>query len=877
MSVAGWNKDNILKFSIDYENVDESLTDFPVLLNLSPGSGKNNFDCSALFDELTVVGESGDGYTKLLIHSDTANNSTEMVDSSNSTHNVTAVAATHHSTLKQKFGGSSINFAGVSDYLSISNSTDFDFGEGNLTIDFWINFSTIKTVDFFRLGSAFIFFMYPAQNSIAVYIDGVYTGATSNNFYPEINIWYHIAVVNNGGDWVIYQDGVSISPGTFTGAVPVSVEDLYIMGGTVDRMLDGYMEEFKVSKGIARWTSDFTVPTIPYTNTFSNNKKVAVIYPSVQEHWISEYDSYTKILIRSNTNDGSIDFVDSSNYKHVISVNGDTYHTTAQAKLGSSAICFDGDGDYLSTPYSEDWNIYGGDFTVDLWLKITIAETAFILGQSNTSTSVLATLISTSTANKIKFWQNTSVTVETATSLVIGTWYHIAVVGYEGDITIYIDGVFSNSVTAGADVPVLEPFSIGRVGNYDGLYFTGYMDEFRISKGVARWTGDFTPPTSMYEKESVLKSYEHGEQEQLYCEIERWDQVNEEAQLWVKVPIVLSDQPTDLFLYYDITQDDNMNYIGDTGEWVGQQVWDDNFVFISHQGQDPSLTAPQILDSTVYASHGTANGTMTSEDLVNGQIGNSLDFDGIDDYINHGYNVAHDITNTLTLECNFLPSITYDSSLTTYAGFIERQTEPSAVDSYGLTLNLDGKLHLGTNGGSIQSTKAEWTAGTNFYLAGTYNSNGLVGDLFVDGIKEVLTSDIYDNMVGGSNDLNIGRYSTTINAKVDEVRISNVVRTDSWVKITHYSNNDTLMDISQADVYQITGYVKELGIPAQRTVYLYDRASGELMDKIISNALGYYTLRTTISGVHNLICLDADTSPDYNDLILSRVLPIETI
>jgi hypothetical protein len=54
MSLTTWNKDNILKFSIDHTKIDKDLVDFPVLLNLSTDSGKNNYDCSDIFDELTT-------------------------------------------------------------------------------------------------------------------------------------------------------------------------------------------------------------------------------------------------------------------------------------------------------------------------------------------------------------------------------------------------------------------------------------------------------------------------------------------------------------------------------------------------------------------------------------------------------------------------------------------------------------------------------------------------------------------------------------------------------------------------------------------------------------------------------------------------------
>lgn len=73
---------------------------------------------------------------------------------------------------------------------------------------------------------------------------------------------------------------------------------------------------------------------------------------------------------------------------------------------------------------------------------------------------------------------------------------------------------------------------------------------------------------------------------ELYVEIERWDHANEQAWLHVKAPSVLAAGSI-LNFYYDIDQDDNTDYVGDTGDTVAQNVWDDDFVFVSHMAQDP--------------------------------------------------------------------------------------------------------------------------------------------------------------------------------------------------------------------------------------------------------------------------------------------------
>ncbi len=285
---------------------------------------------------------------------------------------------------------------------------------------------------------------------------------------------------------------------------------------------------------------------------------------------------------------------------------------------------------------------------------------------------------------------------------------------------------------------------------------------------------------------------------QLFVEIENWDYDNKSAQLHIKVPIISATEHTTLIFYYDSGVYDNVAYVGNTGSEVAQQVWANIYKFVSHQAQDPTGS---ILDSTQYTKHGTSYGSMTSDDLIDGSTGKMIEYDGTDDFTNHGYDAAHDIIDVLTIRAVIKPSITLDSGLINTVGVISRQYDPTGgEDTYMIGINNAGKLFIDSNGGNIQGTTTTWEAGSTFIIVATYNLIGLIGDLFVNGIKETLTVDSLDVMTGSANNLVIGKAADTgefFPGSIDEVQVINAVMSDEWVAIDALAIGDNLIILSE--------------------------------------------------------------------------------
>jgi len=202
-------------------------------------------------------------------------------------------------------------------------------------------------------------------------------------------------------------------------------------------------------------------------------------------------DEFTVLMVHSNTFDGGTSFRDSSDSMHTVtSVNG-ARHVTEDPVFGSS--CIEGNGtSKLQIPTSDDFNFGTGDFTIDLWVKVL-------------EPSVRQRILSNRYDNGWDLQLNSGRfyfyggTVLIANEIVVAdTWYHVAVVRESGTASIYINGLFVQSDSNFTISNSTEDlFVSGRPIFGDGG-ITGYIDELRISKGIARWTENFTPPTEPY-------------------------------------------------------------------------------------------------------------------------------------------------------------------------------------------------------------------------------------------------------------------------------------------------------------------------------------------------------------------------------------------
>lgn len=390
--------------------------------------------------------------------------------------------------------GGSVYFVGganySSQYLSLSGPT---MPSGDFTLSTWAyltsNGSDTTLIDF--NGNSGGFRIMHTSNSNGGYHFRFYTaGATvylyDQNIDHHLNQWNYIVVVRDSGTFKLYVNNklinTSTATPTFSSSTNVRIGQALGGFGTVE----GYLSDIIYNPTTA--ITDFTPPTAPLSS------------------------SGTSLHIKG-TDASIIDKSQSSNLKLI----GTTTGSTTQAKfVGSKSMYFDGTGDkvswYPSLPFDDD------DFTIEFWWRPEdTGKQAIFFGTAGTDHSIAISYSMPSTGQTMNLWASSNGTSwnlinadgggngigsETVTQ---NAWNHIAVTRQGTAFKLFTNGVLDISVTASGAIADYGggtyPAQIGQwwqAGtNITDLH--GYIQDFRITNGLARYTTNFTPPTASLE------------------------------------------------------------------------------------------------------------------------------------------------------------------------------------------------------------------------------------------------------------------------------------------------------------------------------------------------------------------------------------------
>jgi hypothetical protein len=200
-------------------------------------------------------------------------------------------------------------------------------------------------------------------------------------------------------------------------------------------------------------------------------------------------------------------FIDNSVTSSTLTISGTPTvkgYNPFQRKSGQS-MYFDGTGDYMATAASAIHDFGGWPFTIEMWIYPTLAATQQVIafhGWSGSGANNYGWNAQINTSNQLAFYANGTLTAFTDLVVSFNSWNHVVFVGTGGVLSAYRNGVKSTvtyTYTSIVDRPTMNLVIGGWNNNTENiaerLFYNGYIDDFRITRGVARYTATFTPPT----------------------------------------------------------------------------------------------------------------------------------------------------------------------------------------------------------------------------------------------------------------------------------------------------------------------------------------------------------------------------------------------
>ena len=375
-------------------------------------------------------------------------------------------------TAQSKFGGASALFDGSGDYLSFDANVLNDMPGNDYTMEMWARFNdtgTFRTLLANQGTNGAVFLQRDNSNKISLFYIGD-SATLSTTSTVTSGVWYHIALVVDGGTQKLFLDGTLEASRTETTYTSTTSQGMLGRRQTVtSRDMNGHIDEFRISN-VARYTSSFTVPTEPFVNDYA-----------------------TVVLAHMDGTDGSSVFSDDAGTGRSaagVSAIGNAQISTTQSQFGGASAVFDGSGDHLEMSTFE----LDGDFTVECWARWdSVVGSQGLIGSDGTTQ--YDTLKSSGTTVYTNFG---NVFIQFDSAISTNTWYHIAVTRSGSSVRLFRDGVQQGSTAT--DTTTVWPNAsnnkvyIGRDA-YNNI--DGYVDEVRISN-TARYTSGFTPESTQF-------------------------------------------------------------------------------------------------------------------------------------------------------------------------------------------------------------------------------------------------------------------------------------------------------------------------------------------------------------------------------------------
>lgn len=370
------------------------------------------------------------------------------------------------------FGGSGYLRGGV-DWITSATTVS---ATADFTLECWFNL-TLPQQNYRMISGSTIdgLARYLAINSTGIEMQFGTASSTimTFNYTFKVGVWYHIAITRVGSTIRAFINGVSQSlyQGTQTNTFSVKYVGVAYLETYA---FPGYISDFRFVVGTALYTGGFVPPAAPLTAVTNT------------------------ALLCNMTNAGIYDNAMMNDLQTI----GNAQVSTSVVKYGTGSIALDGNGDYVVEPTNLNFGYGTSDFTIEFWLYLNTAsaDQTLVSNLSNAASTNPHLYYLNNTG--IRYYTNSADRIIGA-SLAPNTWYHIALCKSSGSTKLFINGTQTGSTyTDTNNYGSSAPLGIGTYWSSNSPVVSstlnGYVDDLRITKGYARYTANFTPPTAAF-------------------------------------------------------------------------------------------------------------------------------------------------------------------------------------------------------------------------------------------------------------------------------------------------------------------------------------------------------------------------------------------
>ena len=422
----------------------------------------------------------------LLLHGNGSNGGTTFTDSSSFAKVPASSSGCSTSTTSPKFGTASISSTLSTADITYASSTDFNLPL-EYTLEFWIYLAALPGASVYIAGSsAARYFTITSTGQLsAVGWNGTGLGACT----LVTGVWQHYAQSrDSAGVNRNFLNGVQLGSGT-NSTTDLSTAPFQLLGIPSRPDLasfQGKIDDFRWTQGVCRYTGNFNIPT--------------AAFPDALETVWDPADPRTVLSLHAEDTD------DSSCYQpKTVTLAGSAAVSTTEKKFDTASFSVANAGTSTANGVvitdHMDFDFGTGDFTIEMWAyrsSNTYYGTLFYF----TEAAEFSLLVAPTTGNIVLNYRSsggTQANISTGVTFPLTTWQHVVVQRRGTNFEFYLNGVLGNTtaITGGASSTVNSSgdFYLGRTNASSALTWAGYIDEVRITKGVARYTAAFDPAT----------------------------------------------------------------------------------------------------------------------------------------------------------------------------------------------------------------------------------------------------------------------------------------------------------------------------------------------------------------------------------------------